>query len=452
MSAASRWWAIAGLALAGVVWLPTLGQPLLIWDDLCYLLGAVERVGQGELLEPRPYFRPVAEAAFAAIWALFGAQAPAYRAAVVGAHFVNGGLVCLIARGLGLAMPSALMASACFLLAPIHRETVLWSAGFIQVLGGTGALACAALAVRGWLWGWEAAAVILAFACGMFAYPHMILFPIAVYAAWALLFRDRRRPTRLLLAACGVALVWGAMEYVIPVIQRGGIYPYLSDAGRSPAHGLLTTARNLVLGLIYAWCPEVLVEAIPSWMGWIVKSLWAGATAAILASAARGGPAGRWLTIWTVLTTFPFILRGYVDARMLYVTAAGMSIILAMSVGRLPERWIRLGRAGLAGVVLLNALVLLRWSQSYRQAGDAASGLVASVRLAAPAHRPGGLVVLRGFTRWVGRAPWTAPFLIYPPQPVVAWVLGDPTAEILELGAGMPLPAAKGRSVVVVDR
>lgn len=445
------WAAVAGAALVGLVWLPTLGHRLLFVDDLAFTVAAVERLHAGALFAPRAYYRPVVELLLCGLWAGFGTAAPAYRAVLLALHGLSGGLMFGLGRVIGLSRSAAACAALLFLLAPIHRETVMWTTGIIHVTGGVASFGCLLLVAQGWLWGRRAVVVAFLFVIGLLAYPSVLLLPVLVHAAWKLWHRDRPWPMGLVAATTVAVIGWGVMEYLLPLLSSGGRYPHLQDVSRQPLASVANTARNVLVGLTYAWSPGSVAEVLPAGVAPVVKALLVAASGAAAWRAWWSGPGGRWLILAAFCSLFPFAIRNIVDARMLYVTAAMMSLVLASAVAGLSGQAVRAAAAGLVAMVLVNAGVLLRWSRVYREAGVQTTYILDAVRSRAPDHRPGGLVVLRGFPRWVGRSPWVAPLLVYAPDNVLRLILADPRAELRLLDSVEAVPPAAVRSVILIE-
>lgn len=447
-----RGW-VAGVALlAGVVWLPTLRHELLFCDDLADLGSAVDRVARGTWLSPRPYYRPVTDLVRAALWRGYGAEPAAHRRVVLGLHAANVGLAALIGRSLGLSGAGAALAAGLFLVAPVQRECVMWTTGLLFLTGGLGALVCAALALRGWLGGWRAAVTGAAFVWSLFGYPYVVAFPVAIALLWRWRFPERPRPTGLLVGTAACVVGWGVLEWVMPVVATGGYYPHLGEVSRSWWLGPLTTLRNLLSGTVYAWLPAGLVEELPRPAGVAVKLAALAVVGGAVSAAWRRGVMGRWLVCWIGLSMFPFAVRHAVDPRMLYVTSAGMCLLLVMAVETLAGPAARAAQAAAVAIALLNAMAHHRSAPAFREAGRETTRILEAVRAQSAGFRPGGMLVLRGFPRRIGTPPWDAPLFVYGPTDVFANALGDPRLEVRFLPDGAPAPRVAGRSLILIDR
>lgn len=178
---------------------------------------------QGEAPTVFDRYRQIPRLFFVALYALFGASAPAALALIFFTHALNGLLVYLLARRWltgadeGAGGGAALAAAGVFLVNPLTLNTLTWISCLSYVQGTTLALlallACwRALEARGGpRLAWSAAA-LAAFGAGLFG-SHEIFFLPAVFLVLGWLRRELRLGGALCLLGAGLAGLVNALVY-----------------------------------------------------------------------------------------------------------------------------------------------------------------------------------------------------------------------------------------------
>jgi protein O-mannosyl-transferase len=278
------------------------GYPFLQWDDPHYVVNRPElhQIAHGQpsaigaLLSPATALRgaffeyyPVRDATYALdAWRGGLAPRPFHQTNLV-LHVISTVLLFLLGWLLGLRPISAVVASALFALHPLAVEPVTWVSGrkdALYVCLGLGALVCFVAArttasrARAAILGAAFAALAL-LAAGSKG-PGAIVVAIAVWIAWLVEDRQRRRWWPWLAALAAIASAWLALALVIGrrnqivIASADGLAGGLFRAIGAPVRALASFLLPLDLS------PRC--DAWP-WPAWLDPHSWATLLAAIVA-------------------------------------------------------------------------------------------------------------------------------------------------------------------------
>jgi len=361
---------------------------------------------------------------------LFGAaNAPAHHVTNVALHVLNSLLVFAIARA--IAWPRAdlaLLAASLFALMPSYAEPVAWISGRVDSLAAAfylGAFFCF-IRFRGrQSYRWVAGALVL-FALGLFSKQSIVTFPLLIVAYDAVYGPDPRRLTRS-------QLVSRCLEYA-PFATVLVLYLAL----RATLFGNAVRESQLTVGAVTTfvkWQPFYIRQMLPVpadlphdariavvvLMGGVLTAgaLW------LLARWRNDGPFVRHLIffgpIWYSITIAPMIVAGYLSARHVYLTAAGVSIAFASLL--LHTGWPSgtRGKAarGLAtgALVILYALALTSHVRAWVENGSDSQDFAAALPSLLQSVPPGSTVMvdIPGMRRGVWFWSWALPFALEPP-------------------------------------
>jgi tetratricopeptide (TPR) repeat protein len=361
---------VAGLAL--ITFAPALGNGF-VWDDKLILakqLSAFPTVA--DVFFPpanipqysRFYYRPLVVLTYLVDDALGGGAALPFHVTPLLVHV----LVCvllffLLHRLLGAtAVPAAAAGALAFAVHPAHAEVVAWMAGRGDALATCGVVA-ALLCWGRWLespsWLWLAAgAGSLLF--GLLGKEAAIAgAPLAAALPWVWPRRARGAGGRTLF------LLWAAIAASVAayLVLRGagpGFAPGVTRAAAPSAPDVLGTIGFYAAAVLWPATAGVVRTAPPSEARLVVLGLLAfGAwSLALLWAAQRRARLAAWALAWVGIALAPALLlvvravsETPVAERYLYLPSAGLALLVALGLARLPQRLAR--RAAAAAAVPL---------------------------------------------------------------------------------------------------
>ena len=353
-----------------------LSQPFFAWrlvphyftsDVWSHVLGRVSN-----------YYRPVFMTWLMLNAKLFGADRMFWHLSAIALHLAATALLYLIARKLLRDDMAAGVAALLFGIHPVHIEAVAWVSGATESLFATlafGALLChmrwreapAVTAAR-----WRAASVIL-FAAAMFAKETALILPV-LFFAYEWLFAPGAASSGRLRRVVWVLLPQAAVIFLYLGLRITALHQ-LSPAGAAWTPAMIVGTIPLALAfylrqlllpvqlsLFYPWPPV----ANPGFTNFSIPFLIVVAIAAALFAISRRSRVAAFASLLLALPILPvlnlraFSVDDFLHDRYLYVSAAGLSILLVMAWQHLPAGSLRLAVAAVvclffAGVTLYSS-------------------------------------------------------------------------------------------------
>ena len=357
---------------------------------------------------------------------LFGTNAAGYHATNLILHFLNALLVLGIARSIAPREPVfALLASSFFVLMPSHAEPIAWISGRVDSLAALfylGAFLCFVRFRLGTNRLWLLAS-LLVFACGLFAKQSMVTLPVLLVAFDWLWLRPNGPTLR------SFSRIWPHVLFF--ALVAGYLTLRHTLFGNAVRESLLTIdtfkqfilrqdryARELmptpnVAPKMMRTSAEVLTVGILAVCAWWVFSRRSAYRQAIQRLLFFG-------VVWYAITIAPMVVT-YLSARHLYITTAGLSLVMATLV--LPaypdedSRRTRV-RVAMAGILIALYMTASIWDVSTWVASGRDSRRFESAISQALQTVPRGSFVLvdapdRHRDGWFWS--WATPFALEPP-------------------------------------
>lgn len=248
-------------------------------------------------------------------------------------------ILAVVARQLGASRVVAGLAGCLFFVAPAQREAALWfsaSTDLVATAAMLGSLAC-------WLSpgpAGRAASIVLA-GVAFFSKETALVLPLLVASTvWYLQRRADRQGRRV-----------GMMTAVVPFCAVAGVYLV---ARSLVLHGLggnndpRAPIWAVALQILAGWAHAISAYSpLPEWLALLLGGV--GLVAAGIA--ARRSRLAGFAAVWAVLAVLPLPAAGWVvGARYFYFSAAGLSLLVALALGR-AQVWL--------SVVVVGALLAL---------------------------------------------------------------------------------------------
>ena len=395
-SRAARWWALATVLAALVLWAPGLGNGPVIddninvfknpymqdWSGLAILLTSTDGNSPHRYY---PTWRPLRLLTHRVDMALFGPVPAAHRAVNLLLHAACTLLLLVLGRRLGLAAWAAGLGAILFAVHPVQSEVVLWIKERDSLLCMAlllGALLCALR--RGWA---SAAAGVLLFALSLLSKESGVVF---LALAPAVLAVDhlrgnpvpRRRAVVLLAASLAAfALFWWARGLVLPMAAQvsspiGGTMArtlWMMNEVLLRYVGLVLWPENLFL----TW--DFISPDERAWMKWAGLATWLAMVAGAWV-VRRRSPAMALGLAWFLVALAPVSnlipMMQWMAVRFLYVPMAGAGLALGAGLelahaclaarGRMPKSVLLRPAAGAALLLAVLAIVSLHQIPHWR--------------------------------------------------------------------------------------
>jgi Dolichyl-phosphate-mannose-protein mannosyltransferase len=361
---------------------------------------------------------------------VFGAaNAPAYHVTNIALHVLNSLLVFAIARAIASARTDlALLAASLFALIPSHAEPIAWISGRVDSLAAAfylGAFLCFIRFRSRQAYRWLAVALVL-FALGLFSKQSIVTFPLVILAYDAVYGPSPWSLTRRQLVSRCVDYVPFAAVLILYLGLRATLF------GNAVRESQLTvgTVKSFV-----TWQPFYIRQMLPVPAG--IPPEAKTAVAVLLCGALAAGvlwPLARWRNdrqtvrhliffgpIWYSITIAPMIVSGYLSARHVYLTAAGVSIALAsllLHTGWQFGGWGKAARGVAIGVVIfLYAIALTSNVRGWIANGIDSQRFAAALPVLLRSVPPGSTVMvdIPGMRRGVWFWSWALPFALEQP-------------------------------------
>ncbi|HEX9637205.1 MAG TPA: hypothetical protein VGB99_06710 [Acidobacteriota bacterium] len=382
-SSARRWW-LASSILIGGLYLPALG--IGYCSDDFFLLNWGRYAASGwELLRPISdwYYRPLVLLSYR--WEALLLDHPARLAHGVNLalHLLVCGLVFLRLRRMGTAGWCSAAAVLWFGLHPLGVETVAWVAGRTDLLAALGVLIAAECAVRArpgrWLYAWLAGA---ATAGALLSKESAAIAPLLLLADPVATPSHRARiddlwpkigPTALV-----VALYWVGQRPTSPTEMHGGVGGLAQLAVCFAAVFIPWPSNPLELLAIH---PHSLL------LRGLFLGLGAGLAALLLLGWFRGPARVRAGLLWALVALLPAALFQGLQARYVYLPAAGAAALVAWAFERLASSSRRMAWSLAAALIVLSAATVEWQLLAWRRAGQ----LCRDIPRRTVAQYPGGL-------------------------------------------------------------
>ena len=390
-------------------------------DDFFLLNWGRYAASSWELLQPVPnwYYRPLVLLLSRWEAQLLGQPAPLAHALSLAFHLLACGLVWSRLRRLGTGAWPAAFAVCWFGFHPLSVETVAWTAGRADLLSALGVLAAAELLGRkrdGWsLPGLAAAALAIA----LLAKESAAIAPLLIGAD--LMARSRRPRSKEFLSLLPAAVL--VAVYLIAV--RPG--------SPTEIHGLVAAAAHLAICFVAIFLPWPsnpldLLAAHPGSLALRGIFLAAGLVLAglLLLGWRRGDPRIRTGIAWGLIALIPAALYQGLQARYIYLPAAGAVSLAAVAAERLARSSKRLAPVLAVGVLALAGSTIEIQLLAWRQAGKLCREIPRRTRILYPNGLPGDPSRFRR-TRIVGAPDHLA--ALYPYAP--AYVFREGAMEAL---------------------
>lgn len=313
-------------------------------------------------------FRPLHAVFMNAALGLLGARAPAFHALSIALHALNSVLLFLVLGRLlpGLAVPMRLAATLSFVVHPAGSEAVLWISAMSE-LTVMAAMLTTFIFYLDWHQAWSttrlAAIGVLFFVACLFKETALMLPLLVVSYEWAQ--KGRRLPGPLIVAAFVAPVVF----LLVRQVAIG------SFSGGQPLSANPVRVMELALAhLRFIWLPAAPPFALrPPEVALASPQAVATAlaTLGVLVSLCWRLKADRGVLVlgmlWSALALWPALAvaavgEGFFNGRQAYIASAGLPILLAALLDRLP------GRQGRAVLALLCGAFL--W-MLYATAGNA---------------------------------------------------------------------------------
>jgi tetratricopeptide (TPR) repeat protein len=199
--AAPTWqWLVAALTVAAaavVVYLPTLHNEFVTWDDPDYITKnayVTSPDGLAAIWNPRTKQQQYYPLVFSSYWVeyrLWGDAPSGYHATNFALHAINAALIVLLLRQLGLSPWAAWLAAALFAVHPLNAASVAWAAerkNVLSLLFYLLALLCYLRQTRGGSWVLYALAGVL-FVLGLLSKTAVVTFPATALVCDRLILR-----------------------------------------------------------------------------------------------------------------------------------------------------------------------------------------------------------------------------------------------------------------------
>ena len=309
------------------------------------------------------YYRPLPMLLWWVLERLSGGQAWAFALAAFAEHALCAVLVIAVARKIGFAGRTALLAGCLFFAAPAEREAALWfsaSTDLLAVLAMLAAVACF-LAESRWARLLSVALAAAAFLCKETAF---VLPGLLAAAHW---FRARHQG-RVPLARRCLILVLPHLAVAILVLALRGLVLHGMGGANDALAPWWGRAVQLVSGLVHA---VTIYAPLPEWVAWLTGAsllVWAA-----MVARRRRALAG-FAICWVIVGLTPLPAAGWVvGARYFYAPAVGLFLLIALALET---------AGGLASVFAVVVFLGLGWLSGqhratevrlYRQAVTAAS-------------------------------------------------------------------------------
>lgn len=381
------------------------GEPV-VDDQLWLVPQAAVPAGAAQVLQAFGtwVFRPLHGLLLQAALVLLGPSAPALHGFSILLHGANGILLFLLLGRLlpQLALPLRLAAALLFVVHPAGSEAVLWISAMSELTVML-AMQATLLLYLHWRQAWSGLRILLICAAFLAAYlfkETAIMLPLAVVAyELAQAPAERRLPGPLIAATLLAPVAFIVIRYALLGSLAGGMS--LSIAPGRVLELALTHLRFIWLPAAppFALRPPEVALASPLAMGLalgvgaLVASLgWRlGADRSVLCLGLAWGALALWPAYAVAL-----VGEGYFNARQAYVPVAGLAIVVAALLARLPAPGARTALPVLGAVLLwmaygtaANAFIWRSNEAVYRQAiavSPAADGPRAGVANALLAH------------------------------------------------------------------
>jgi hypothetical protein len=371
-------------ALVAAIYLPALG--IGYCSDDFFLLNWGRCAASGwELLRPGTdwYYRPLVLLTYRWEALLLDRPAALAHGVNLALHLLACSLVWTRWRRLGTAAAPAAMAVCWFGLHPLGVETVAWVAGRTDLLAALGVLAAAELIARN-----RGGGVVLPCAAaaatglGLLAKESAVVAPLLILTD--LLARSPRPP----LVATLKNWVPSALLVAVYWIAAG---PRSSTQVHPPLDALANLAVCFTaifmpwpqnpLGWLAARPDDLILRAVFLGAGLaLAVLLWLGLR--------RGEPRLRSAILWGLIALIPAALYQGLQARYLYLPAAGAAGLAALAVEQLSRSSRRLAGV-LAGLVILLAASTVTWQLwAWREAGQLCRELPRMTRRHYPRELP----------------------------------------------------------------
>lgn len=332
-----------------------------------------------------PYYRPAFIVYLMMGWALFQTWAPGWHFASIVLHLFVVYLVFRLFERVTGRLKLAAIASLLFALHPLRSESVAWISGITDPL-------LAVLIVPAFyfyvLYREGRGRKELAFSVGLFFLATFtkepaVALPILI-ACYELFLANQDRPfMERLKPALAYSLLFILVAAIYFFMRYRALGFWLNDpafARHTPEHVLLTIPLVIwkYIGLLfwpvnlslYHWTPVV---TSPLSFRFILPVIGLAGLAVALYPL-RKSPITRFGIMWFAVNLLPVLNLGAFDAnflvqeRYLYIPAIGFSLLIAMTLEKLPwERWLPLGRRQLAQTAGVTAICLLLTVKTFAQ-------------------------------------------------------------------------------------
>jgi protein O-mannosyl-transferase len=316
---------------------------------------------EGDLVQQKTYYRPIAIASFMVDAARGGPDPAAYHVTNIALHAAAAGLIFWLATIWGAPLPAGLAAAVVFAVHPVNTQAVAWIAGrndLLLAMFGLLSLICwtkGALGVGRWALGVHC----ITFALAVFSKETGFLFlPIALLYQ-GLLARAPLTPAQKL-AVCADAIVvavWAAL-------RSGALAGMPSEVTTETARVMATNAPQILVHVRKMLIPIGLNVAPGVQDRDLLLAAAALVVLGIAASRYLTGALTRFAAGWVLLFLVPTLAVPGLPAYEHRAYLPLIGIVLAFAVGRAPRplRW-QLGLMGcvfVASVVVLAAMTFLR--------------------------------------------------------------------------------------------
>jgi hypothetical protein len=311
------------------------------------------------------FYRPLT---FLSLWldhSLFGTEFAGYHLQSLGLHILNSLLTAWLAATLSLGKASSLWAGACFAVAAVNFEAILWPAARFDLLSTLFCLLALIFIIRylkqGQLWNFKLIAALLFYMLGIlskessYCFPLLLCLIIFTHSLWAI---PRLGKNKIVLCVSLVFIATLLMVFIRIIIYGNlGGYP-TSVTAASPHFQLgIRTVTSLLRAFPITLLGVNTTAAAPEWLGLVLIVF----TLFIIVTAVAGRHCFKrkgiallsiaFLSVIPVLNIVGWIGAPMQHSRYLYMPTVFVMIIIAFTPGRI--RW----RAGVLGVFLAaNAL------------------------------------------------------------------------------------------------
>jgi hypothetical protein len=290
------------------------------------------------------FYRPVIELYFWIASPLFDGSPRAFHLASVALHAVNGGLVYLVARALGMAALYAWLASVLFVVQPAYVDAVAWVGAIAEAIGacfGMTAILAFLRFRRTARPAWHALAAVT-FALALLTHESSVVFlPLLALADVAT--REIVWRARSLLAAYGPFAAIAAAYLAVDLTINARHY-VIAEGQYRPGLHMVTNAFQYIASLYVGERTMV------------AHTLVAVVIAAVVA---RGTAIARYAVAWMIVAMLPFLPFTFANvSRYAYLPAVGLALLLAEGLAALDRRLERRPIGARRIVVLAVAAVL----------------------------------------------------------------------------------------------